>query len=409
LPERPCGWKSGGIKLSQVNQVALARFISRTGGEAAFFVGIWGKASFEFNASPTELAWVMAALGVASLIGSAGAGLAVDRLGPRRVLILGELAFIPAVLAVPLATSIAWFAILVFFTGLLSAPVYTAVASMAPFLTSDPTRLSQINSRIETGAWAAFIVGPAAGALLANSMSLDSIFVLDAVTSLIGAMLVIPIKLRPLVTSEVRSGFLTELVSGIKYAASQPLLRFLLVAGTSVWLAYGAFNSLEPLFFREVLKTGPVTLGWMNSVFGVGMVAGTVLVPRLRPFWWRAKALPVLVTLNGLAGLIYVGTDRLEVVAIGALCWGSVIGILYPVYRTLVQSATPDHLMGRVQGASQMLSDVLRLTPLLFVPALAVNFGIQAILVANVVSLALLGLSFIPWSRRFVEAPATLG
>ena len=405
MPDRARGWKSGGIKLSQVNQVALARFISRTGGEAAFFVGIWGKASFEFNASPTELAWVMAALGVASLIGSAGAGLAVDRLGPRRVLILGELAFIPAVLAVPFATSIPGFAVLVFFTGLLSAPVYTAVASIAPFLTSDPTRLSQINSRIETGTWAAFIAGPAAGALLAETVSLDSIFVLDAATSLIGAMLVIPIKLRPPVAQERRSSFLTELVSGIRYAASQPSLRFMLVAGTSVWLAYGAFNSLEPLFYREVLNTGPATLGWMNSLFGVGMVAGTLLGPRLPSFWWRPKALPFLVALNGAAGVIYVSTNRLGVVAIGALCWGSAIGILYPVYRTLVQSATPDHLMGRVQGASQMLSDVLRLVPLLFVPALAVDFGIQAILVANVVSLALLGVALIPWSRRIIEAP----
>ena len=403
MPDRACGWKSDGIKLSQVNQVALARFISRTGGEAAFFVGIWGKASFEFNASPTELAWVMAALGVASLIGSAGAGLAVDRLGPRRVLILGELAFIPAVLAVPFATSIPGFAILVFFTGLLSAPVYTAVASIAPFLTSDPTRLSHINSRIETGTWAAFIAGPAAGALLADTVSLDSIFVLDAATSLIGALLVIPIKLRPLVAHERRSSFLTELVSGIRYAASRPSLRFMLVAGTSVWLAYGAFNSLEPLFYREVLNTGPATLGWMNSLFGVGMVAGTLLGPRLPSFWWRPKALPFLVALNGAAGVIYVSTNRLWVVAIGAFCWGSVIGILYPVYRTLVQSATPDHLMGRVQGASQMLSDVLRLVPLLFVPALAVDFGIQAILVANVVSLALLGVALIPWSRRIVE------
>jgi MFS transporter, DHA3 family, macrolide efflux protein len=391
------------IKLSDVNQVALARFVSRSGGEAAFFVGIWGKASFEFNATPTELAWVMAALGVASLIGSAAAGLAVDRLGPRKVLILSELAFIPAVLAVTLATSITGFAILVFFTGLLSAPVYTAVASMAPFLTSDPARLSLINSRIETGSWAAFIVGPAVGALLADTVSLNSIFVLDAATSLVGVLLVLPIKLRPPVQHEERSGFLAELVSGISYSASRPALRFMLVAGTSVWLAYGAFNSLEPLFYREVLKTGPAALGWMNSLFGVGMVVGTVLVPRLSSFWWRAPALPVLVALNGAAGLIYVSTDRLWVVAIGAFCWGSVIGVLSPVYRTLVQSVTPDHLMGRVQGASQMLSDTLRLVPLLFIPALAVQLGIQGVLIGNVVILGLLGLALIPWSRRFAE------
>jgi predicted MFS family arabinose efflux permease len=391
------------IKLSDVNQVALARFVSRSGGEAAFFVGIWGKASFEFNATPTELAWVMAALGVASLIGSAAAGLAVDRLGPRKVLILSELAFIPAVLAVTLATSITGFAILVFFTGLLSAPVYTAVASMAPFLTSDPARLSLINSRIETGSWAAFIVGPAVGALLADTVSLNSIFVLDAATSLVGVLLVLPIKLRPPVQQEERSGFLAELVSGISYSASRPALRFMLVAGTSVWLAYGAFSALEPLFYREVLKTGPAALGWMNSLFGVGMVVGTVLVPRLSSFWWRAPALPVLVALNGAAGLLYVSTDRLWVVAIGAFCWGSVIGVLSPVYRTLVQSVTPDHLMGRVQGASQMLSDTLRLVPLLFIPALAVQLGIQGVLIGNVVILGLLGLALIPWSRRFAE------
>jgi DHA3 family macrolide efflux protein-like MFS transporter len=403
LPAELRHWNLTDIKLSDVNQVALARFISRTGGEAAFFVGIWGKASFEFNATPTELAWVMAALGVASLIGSAAAGLAVDRLGPRRILMLAELAFIPAVLALTLATSVTAFSVLVFFTGLLSAPVYTAVASMAPFLTSDPARLSLINSRIETGSWAAFIVGPAVGALLADSVSLDSIFVFDAATSLIGVLLVLPIKLRPPVAQQERSGFLAELVSGIRYSASRPALRFMLVTGTSVWLAYGAFSALEPLFYREVLKTGPAALGWMNSLFGVGMVAGTILVPRLSRFWWRAPALPVLVALNGAAGLIYVSTDRLWVVAIGAFCWGSVIGVLSPVYRTLVQSVTPDHLMGRVQGTSQMLSDTLRLVPLLFVPALAVQLGIQGVLIGNVFVLGILGLALIPWSRRFAE------
>ena len=391
------------MKLSQVNRVALARFVSRSGGEAAFFVGIWGKASFEFNATPTELAWVMAALGVASLIGSAGAGLAVDRLGPRRVLILGELAFIPAVLAVTLASSIPTFAVLVFFTGLLSAPVYTAVASMAPFLTSDPSQLSVINSRIEAGSWAAFIAGPAAGALLADMVSLDSIFVLDAATSLVGVLLVLPLQLRAPASQDERLGFFPELLSGIRYSASRPPLRFLLLAGTSVWLAYGAFNSLEPLFYREVLKTGPATLGWMNSLFGVGMVVGTLLVPRLSSFWRRATALPFLVALNGVAGLVYVATDRLAVVALGAFLWGAVIGVLSPVYRTLVQSVTPDHLMGRVQGASQMLSDALRLLPLLFIPALAVDFGIQGVLIANVVTLGLLGLALVPWSRRFVD------
>ena len=168
-------------------------------------------------------------------------------------------------------------------------------------------------------------------------------------------------------------GVPAELVSGIRYAAAQPALRCRLVAGTSVWLAYGAFNSLEPIFYREILNTGPAALGWMNALFGVGMVGGTVLALRLSPFWWRAPALPVLVALNGAAGLIYVSTDRLWVVAIGALCWGWVIGILTPVYRSL--SVGHRITRGRVAGRQQMLS-TLALGPSSSSP-LGGQFGIQ--------------------------------
>jgi hypothetical protein len=45
----------------------------------------------------------------------------------------------------------------------------------------------------------------------------------------------------------------------------------------------------------------------------------------------------------------------------------------------------------------------LRLVPLLFIPTLAVQLGIQGVLVGNVVILGLLGLAFIPWSGRFAE------
>ncbi|HEX9762464.1 MAG TPA: hypothetical protein VGA97_05115, partial [Acidimicrobiia bacterium] len=55
-------------------RVVLARFVSRIGGEAAFFVGIWGKAAFDLQATPSELALVMGALGVAALIGASVAG-----------------------------------------------------------------------------------------------------------------------------------------------------------------------------------------------------------------------------------------------------------------------------------------------------------------------------------------------
>ena len=51
-------------------RVAAARFISRAGGEAAFFVGVWGKAAYEFAATPAQLALLMGTMSIASIVPS---------------------------------------------------------------------------------------------------------------------------------------------------------------------------------------------------------------------------------------------------------------------------------------------------------------------------------------------------
>jgi DHA3 family macrolide efflux protein-like MFS transporter len=72
------------FKNKDVMRVVAARFISRVGGEAAFFVGIWGKAAFSFHATPTQLAVLMGALSVSSILGTVISGVLVDRYDARR-------------------------------------------------------------------------------------------------------------------------------------------------------------------------------------------------------------------------------------------------------------------------------------------------------------------------------------
>ena len=153
-----------------VRRVVLARFISRSGGEAAFFVGIWGKAAFELDATAAGVAAVMAALGVASLIGSAVAGVLVDRFDPRRVLIAAEIVFIPVALGMVFADTLPALVVATFLLGLVGTPVFTAISSFGPFLTDDPDRLARINGYIEGAAWAAFVLGPALGAIIASTV-----------------------------------------------------------------------------------------------------------------------------------------------------------------------------------------------------------------------------------------------
>ena len=383
--------------------VVLARLISRIGGEAAFFVGIWGKAAFDLDADPGELALVMGALGIASLIGASVAGVLVDRFNPRRVVIWGEVLFVPAALSLMFAETIPMLALTTFFLGLVGTPVFTAISSFAPFITEDDDRLTKVNSWIEGASWTAFVIGPAAGAILAGSIGIDSIFVLDAATSLIAAALIWPVQVRDLSDGGERGSGLQELREGFQIAYGNPRLRFYILLGSLVWLLFGTFSALEPLFYRDILGVEVEALGWVNSIFGIGLVGGTLIIGRMPDRYRTAFWLTVLVAMNGLGVLLYVGTDLLPVVVIAAPIWGLIIGMMAPLHRTLIQVNSPDAVVGRIMGVNHIHSEVGHLIPLVFAPALAAWLGVQTTLLAWGAVVALGALMFVGVAGRLDE------
>jgi predicted MFS family arabinose efflux permease len=383
-----------------VRTVVLARLISRVGGEAAFFVGIWGKAAFELGATPAQLALVMASLGVASLIGATVAGVLVDRFDPRRVVIVGEILFVPTTLAMVLADSIPALAMITFLFGLVGTPVFTAISSFAPFLTDDRERLNKINAWIEGASWAAFVVGPAMGALLAGAIGLDAIFVLDAATSLIAAVMLYPVRVRQLSEGPKTGSGVAELREGFAAAYGNQRLRFYIWLGSAVWLLFGTFSALEPLFYRDILGVEVEALGWVNSIFGLGLVTGTILAGRLPERLRTALTLTTLVGLNALGVLAYIGTDVLAVVVAAAPFWGVIIGMMAPLHRTMIQINAPDSLVGRIMGVNHIHSEVGHLLPLAFAPILAAAFGVQPTLLGAGAAVALVAISFAGPARR---------
>jgi predicted MFS family arabinose efflux permease len=383
-----------------VRRVVLARFISRVGGEAAFFVGIWGKAAFELDASAAGVAAVMAALGIASLVGSAVAGVLVDRFDPRRVLIVGEILFIPVAVGMVFADTLPSLVVATFVLGLVGTPVFTAISSFGPFLTDEPDRLARINGMIEGASWAAFVVGPAMGAIIAGSIGLDGIFVLDAVTSAVAAIIVFPVSVRHLARTREKATGLTELRRGFAYAYGHKRLRFYIWLGSSVWVLFGTFSALEPLFYRDILQVEPETLGWVNSIFGVGLVTGTWIASRLPTRFRSARSLVLIVALNSVGVLAYVGTDQLRIVVLAGVLWGLLIGVMAPLLRTLIQLNTVDEMLGRITGVTQIHSEVGHLLPLAIAPFLAGVLGVQSTLIYSGIALAVFAALFVPTATR---------
>lgn len=393
------------VEFSPLIRVVGARFVSRTGSEAAFFVGIWGKLAYELDGDAADIAVVLGIAGVTALIGSAIAGTLVDRFGPKRVLITAEILFVPSVLSATLVQTVPQFALVVGLFGLTSAPAFTAIASLPPFLTSDHHHLGRMNALVEGAGMAALITGSASGAALATVVSLDSIFVFDAATSLVAVAMLVTLPLRRVDAERsgpVASGW-SELRAGLAFCWKSPRLRFYLGMGAAVWLIFGLFTALEPLFFRDVLGEGPETIGWVNSLFGIGLVGGTILANRFADRLQSARSVLLLLALNGAGTLIYVGTSVLAIVASGGVLWGLVIGLYAPAVRTMLHINSPVPMVGRVMGTSQSLAEIAKLGPLAAAPALANVFGVQLTLAAS--GIILVAVAALSWrtGRRLDE------
>jgi MFS family permease len=382
------------MKNKDLLRVAAARFISRAGGEAAFFVGIWGKAAYEFHAGPAQIAVLMGTLSVSSIVGTLLSGVLVDRYDARRVLMIAEAFFVPVALSFIFPSGMVQLTVLAALLGFFGAPVMTAAASFAPFIADRDTPLDTVNAWIEGAGSSSFVIGPAIGAILVTWIGMPAIWIFDALTSLVAVFLVWRVTLRPaerVARSEDRHPF-AELREGLRYTYSHRALRYPILLGTAVWLGFGAFSALEPIFYRDVLRTGVATIGWMNTLFGAGMVAGAWLFTRLPSRVTSARGLAYASSAVGLGALLYVGTRLLPVVAVGSIAWGIIIGVADVLLRTMTQAASPDELVGRIAGTAQMHRQAGELLPLAVAPTLAALFGVQATLIGGGLVLAVVAL-----------------
>lgn len=389
--------------------VVGARFISRLGGTAVWLVGTLGGAAYVFDATPSQLALMSIVNGVAAIFGSLVAGLLIDRFGPRKVMVWAEICSIPPVLWMMVAPSLPLFVVGSAFFSLFGVPTWTAGASFAPFITSGREQLERANSYIETGSSIGFVLGPSVGALIETWFGIHSVFWIMAVASVFAALLAWFTRIDETPAAHAQGNAIANFTAGLRVAYTTRTLRYFILLGTAVWFGFGAFQALESLFYRDVVGVGVEWLGWMNTLFGLGLVTGAALLPRLPQSIMSARGLAFMGMVAGLGSILYVGSSDLGWIAPGAFAWGISIGAMEPLLRTLVHLDSPHEYVGRIVGTLQWHRTAGELLPLAFVPTLAVTLGIQQTLIAGgvLVSVFALGSMFTARSidRQRVRRP----
>jgi MFS family permease len=320
-------------------------------GSWAALIAIWGFASSQFHASATQIALLgLAWSAPAALVGPL-AGVPVDRFGPKRVLVASDAVGAVTALAMAAAHSFGMLVGLALGSGLVQAAGLPAGQSLPPRLVDDADLL-QANALLAMADQSAIVLGPLVAAAVIASVDVRAAFYVDAITFVVGALSVLPLRLRPLAAPPVRESVWREVRAGLRLAGSTPAVRRTLALAGAAFASWGAFFVLEPLYVRDVLHRSSALLGLFQTAFGVGLLVTTALLPRLGERLASVRALAVSVALSGVAAATYVGTHLVAVAFIGVVAWGVDVAFFLPPMQVVLQRATPTAAHGRILALS---------------------------------------------------------
>ena len=359
--------------------VALGHAVNGIGSWAAF-VAIWGYAVYRFDVGPGGVALLTLAWGGPPVVLGPLAGVVIDRVGPRKVAIAGDLLGAATSFAMVLTGDFRSLALLAALHGVTKAfalPAYDAL----PARLVEPGRLFEVNALFGAAMDLSIVLGPLLAAGVVSAWGNKAAFVADGLSYLVGAAVLLPVRLRPRLHTAVRARAREELREGLRVVRARPAAVALFLLGFAMWMSFGTFGVLEPLYVRDVLDAPVTTLALLQVAFGVGLVGTGLALPLVRRSLERPASLATVTIAAGAAAALYGGTSYVAVAYIGVFLWGITAGLFGAPSRTLLMTSTPDTTHGRVLAAWRVVQQLGHLVPVGLGPLLAGWFGVQAVLI----------------------------
>lgn len=208
----------------------------------------------------------------------------IDRWNRKKIMIYGDLAtmLLTLVLVVLFYTeTIQIWHIYVVMTGRSISGVFQgpALQSSIPMIVPEK-HLVRANGLNMTLNGTINIVGPPSGAFLMEALPMQWVLSVDIITAVIavGCLLPLAIPQPPRTTLAVKFNVIGDMVQGFRYIASWKGLLFMIILCSMMNFFVAPVNALRPLFVTNYLGGDVLKLGWLGTAFGVGVIAGGLIL-----------------------------------------------------------------------------------------------------------------------------------
>ena len=334
----------------------------------------------ELTNSPFYVGLVGALARIPIMLLSFYAGVVVDRVDKRRLMIVSQ------VVSMSLALLLAWLT----YTGLVTVAhimvitlmIGVAIAFEIParhaFVIElvgkeDLTNAVALNSSAFN---ASRIVGPALAGTLIITLGVASCFLFNALSFVLSLVALVRLRMTPAVRRQRESSAWGELKEGLRFVGGHQRI-FTLVQLVAV-LALFAFpyEILLPVVARDMMGRGAVAYGWMVSAAGVGALVGALGLATVASRVTRGKLIGVSGVLFGSSLLLLALARSMPLALVVLMGLGLAMVLTTSTTNTLLQTLSPDRFRGRVMAVYNFA--FLGLGPIgaLLAGWLAENYGV---------------------------------
>lgn len=300
-----------------------------------------------FNVGMTQAGLLLGTFSIASLVGSMLGGAIADKFGRRRIVLFGLVFSALSAVAMGLVDNLAAFYVLAVVVGLLADMAGPARQAMIADILPEEKRTEGFGL-LRVVANLSWIIGPTIGGFMA-SRSYLSLFILDAVASLITATIVFKLlpETKPQATVEQAKESLVQTFGGYRRVLKDRVYIGFLIVSMLMVVVYQQLYSTLSVYLRDTQGVPTQGYGFLLSMNAMVVVLFQISLTR------RIKNFAPLLMMAAGSGLYAIGfsmygfvsTYALFIVAMLLITFGEMIVV--PVSQTLATRFAPADMRGR--------------------------------------------------------------
>ncbi len=197
------------------------------------------------------------------------------------------------------------------------------------------------------------IIGPPVAAALVFGLGVEWALVLNALSFVVSFLTILSIQAPPSAHSVApgeTSHFSREFLEGLGYVTGHVVLRTILMAEVLTWLGFGALQSLGYFFITGNLHAPATDYGLFGADFGVGSIAGALLVTLYGNRIGLARVMWIALITSGLFVIVMSHVTSFAIALVAAFFFGVSATAIIVTAGPLALHGTSREFVGRVMA-----------------------------------------------------------